>query len=746
MFGQKGNVLFMRGAPSLMMKKRMFYVLFPIILVVFSLILSNIGNIAIAKSELYQAEATKQQLRDVSINPKRGIIYDRNMNILAKSATVWTVFVSPNDINKKGQAECEKVAAPLSDILKIDKAIILQKLNKKNFYEVIAKKIEKPEADKIREVVKKLDLVGVHLVEDSKRYYPNGDFASSVIGFTGDENKGLYGIEAYYDKYLQGKKGRLVAAKNAKGSDMPFKYEKFYEPEDGNNIVLTLDEVIQHYLEKSLNDTIKLHKIANRAAGIVMDVNTGEILAMASKPDFDLNKPFEISNPDVLNAINSLPKEQQKAELSKAREAQWKNKAITEIYEPGSVFKVITGSAALEEKTSSLSDRFSCSGSIMLPGFSKPMSCWKAGGHGIVDFKQAMVVSCNPSFIQIGNALGVQRFSKYVKAYGITERSGIDLPGEESSLYIPESRMGVVELSSCAFGQSNKVTPIQMICAVSAAVNGGKLVKPHIVNKITDKDNNDIKKFSTTIKRQVISEETSAIMRDILEEVVAAKGGGNAYVKGYRIGGKSGTSQKGNQSENGYISSFLGFAPANAPKIAVLIICDNPQSGQSFGSVIAAPAIASVMADTLPYIGIEPAFTAQELATLEVALPNLVSLELQAAKMKLLNAGITPKVLGEGSTVIKQVPGVGAKVPRGGSVILYTQDGPEQSVSVPNLVGLSPAEANKILVNLGLNINITGGGANNANSKVQGQSVPVGQKVTKGTVINVSCVAASLEG
>lgn len=745
----------MSKGPTQKIKNRLNRVVIALILLGFTAVLVNLFYESVIKSDFYQTKALENQMRDITVTGKRGTIYDRNMKAIARSATVWTVFISPNDLNAiKDETERENqralIAENLSTILEVEKDSIIEKSKKKNYYEVIKKKVEEPEVDEIRAFAKEHDISCVHLVEDSKRYYPYNELASSVIGFTGSDNQGLYGIEAKYDEYLTGTPGRIVSAKNANGTDMPLTYEKMYEPKDGNSLVLTLDYSIQNFLEKALDATVSQFNPANRAAGIVMNVNTGEILAMSSKPDFNLNEPYEITDSALAATLEGLEGDALKEARSAAWERQWRNKAITELYEPGSVFKVVTASAALEEKKVTMDTSFHCTGSKKVA--SETMHCHVRSGHGTENFAQAVVNSCNPAFIEIGQMLGADLFTKYVRSFGLTtgSKTGIDLPGEQAcQTYSDGSAMSIVDLASCSFGQSNVVTPIQMITVMAAVVNGGKLVTPHVVQKILDEDGNVVKNVETEVKRQVISEETSEAMRPLLEGVVAANGGSNAYVKGYRIGGKSGTSQKKNDAVNKkYISSFCTFAPVDDPEIAVLIVVDEPDVSKGYyGSVVAGPACASVMADTLPYLGYEPQYTEEELAQQEVPVGNYVGMDILKAQNEVTNDRLKAFVKGSGNTVVKQVPTRGTSLSQQGKVILYTEeDAAETTVTVPKLVGLSPSAANTVLTNLHLNIKLNGGAANATGAKVVSQSVGEGEKVPIGTVIEVECRTTASDG
>lgn len=736
----------MSKTPTLKMKNRLNRVVIALIVLGFLGLIVRVGYITIGENERFSAMASAQQLDDLTVNAKRGTIYDRNMKVLAQSATVWKVVISPADLKED---EKVKTAKALAEILDLDEKEVLEKANEKNRYQIIKKQVEKPEVDKITKFKEENDIYAVYTIEDSKRYYPYGNFASTVIGFTGDENQGLYGIEAYYDDYLKGTPGRIVTAVNANGTDMKFNYEKYYEPKNGNGLMLTIDESIQHFVEKTLEQVIVEHKVSNRACAIVMDVNTGEVLAMATKPDFDLNDPFTITDKSVLKEINKLKGKKRTSALSAAREAQWKNKAITELYEPGSVFKVVTGSAALEEKVVSLESTFHCNGrySFDINGV-KPIRCWKTSGHGTLDLTGAYVNSCNPAFITIGQKLGLNKFYQYFKSYGMTEKTGIDLPGEANSVTMPYDDYGIVELASASFGQTNAITPLQMITAFCAVVNGGYLVQPHVVKQQLDDNGNVVSTTQTTVKRQVISEETSKIMRTILEEDVTANGGSSAYIKGYRIGGKSGTSEKLAQNKDdpdARVSSFIGVAPANDPQIAVMVMVDEPRAGEVYGSVVAAPAVASIMADTLPYIGIEASYTAEEAAELEVTVPNVKGEGIVAAQNKITNTGLKYKVIGSGVKVKKQMPENGTTMPKEGTVVLYTSDTKDDMVTVPNVVGLTPSSANTELTNAGLNIKFTGA-YGNINAKVRTQSVKQGAKIARGSVITVECIHSDETG
>jgi len=720
------------AAPNLKIKRRIlvllcFYTILSIALIV------RTGWIQIHDAEKLQKEAIEQQTRDRIINSKRGTIYDRNGKPLAISASVETVSVTPNEIKKAGNAE--EVAAKLSEILGLKYEDVYKKITKNSYYEIIKRKIEKKEADEIR----KLNFKGVKLDEDTKRYYPYGDFASHVIGFTGTDNQGLNGIEILYDKYLKGLPGRIVSAKDAIGTDMPYKYERYENPQDGANLILTLDEVIQHFVEKHLETAVIENKIGNGAAAIVMDPKTGDILAMAVEPDFDLNNPFEIQDPAVRQELESLNGDEYKEKYNLELQKMWRNKAVVDTYEPGSTFKIITSAIALEENVVRLDDIFTCTGVKRVSVHN--IRCWKAGGHGTLTFVQGVQNSCNPVFMEVGARIGADPFFRYVKAFGFRDKTGIDLPGEAVGAFHQLKDFKEVQIATTSFGQSFTVTPLQMITAVCAVANDGVLMKPRVVKQMTDQEGNIIKSFEPEIVRQVISKETSSTLRSILESVVSEGTGGNAYIKGYRVAGKTGTSEKLPRGSGKNIASFVGFAPADDPRVACLVMLDEPNGDQYFGGVIAAPVVGKILDDTLRYLGVEPVYTDEELMTMDVVVPEVRNLELKQAQEAIKSANLNYKVVGTGNTITDQTPKPGAKITEKSTVILYTQgETPAENVIVPDVSNKSVLEANQILTNAGLNMRIAGGGSMDAKSgstAVVKQEPAAGTAVSPGTVVTV---------
>ncbi len=574
--------------PNKMMLTRILAVMLVLIIALSVVSTGSLVNIMIIKGEKYQKDASEQQLYDSLVTAPRGDIYDRNMQKLATSSPAWTVYITPNGIKslkKESDAEAvrKKIAEGLSEILEMDYNTVYDYTGKKSYYVIVKKKVEKTVADKVRQFIlenKDLELSQyIGLDSTTKRYYPNGNLASVVLGFVGSDDQGLSGLESYYDNELTGTAGRVVAAKNAMGTNMPFSYEKVENAVKGGSLVLTLDNYVQYTADKYLESAIEEYQIAERGAAVVMNVNTGAILAMSVKGDFDPNEPFTLSSADQKKVSETADEGEKKKLQSELLNRQWRNKAVSDTYEPGSVFKAVTAAIALEENLVNKNSSFFCNGHATVAGQS--YHCHKTTGHGSQTLMQAISNSCNPAFITIGQLVGVSTFSKYFKAFGFTEKTGIDLPGEASSTYHKEEKMGPVELASSSFGQSFNVTPMQLICAIAATVNGGYLVQPHMVEKILDENNKVKKTVVTSTKRQVISESTSATMRELLN-FVAENGAKNALVAGYNIGAKTGTSQKLSKIQQTgdkrlYIGSCATVAPIEKPEIAILVMLDEPK-------------------------------------------------------------------------------------------------------------------------------------------------------------------------
>lgn len=737
---------------------------------------------SILDGDKWRMLATDQQLSYVVIKANRGSIYDANGTVLAQSSTVWDITISPHNIEnanvkakeaydkeakkmiEKGETpepyveRAELIARGLSEILGADyEKIKTACTDYDNQYYIVQRKVEKPEANEVTAFMNEngLNSDDIYLWPTSKRYYPNGSLASNIIGFTNFDGDGVYGLEAYYDDYLSGTDGKAVYAVSADGRELQNSSDAYYSAVDGYSLMLTLDEVLQHYLEKNLELCVSQHQVINRACGIIMNCNTGAVLAMATAPSFDLNSPSELKSSYDLQLLEEMKaagatEEELDEKEAALREQQWKNKAITELYYPGSVFKTVTCASALEEEVVSKESTFVCNQVEVVAG--TRIKCWASYAHGTLTLQEAVTKSCNPSFIQIGQRLGADKFCDYFEAFGFTEPTGIDLPGESGSLYVPRSRMGLVELASSSFGQTNKVTPLQMATALCAIVNGGYLVTPHVVDKVLDADGNVVKTTETQIKRQVISEETSAQMREILENVVNTNGGSNAYINGYRIGGKSGTTEKIDErnkllAETGvdkmtYVPSFAAFAPADDPQIVMLVMADTPTGTQYYGSAVAAPVVSAVLKEGLPHLGIYPTYTAEELAKMDAAVPYVMGLEPQRAEAKLIAEGFEVRYVGDtssGATVTTQIPASGSSIPKGSTVVLYIgNDETLQSGTIPDVTGMTVSQANEAVINAGFNIKISGGAANNANATASAQYPLGGTDAYKGNVVEVT--------
>lgn len=738
----------MHDKPTKSMILRIFISMLIIISITAVVPFVRLVDLAIVNGEKYQNAALEQQLYDTLLSAPRGDIYDSNMNLLATSSTAWTVYITPNGISKiddktEQTAVKNTIADGLSSILDIDRETIYSYTEKKSYYVTVKKQVDKEIADKIWKFLDDNSDLGlssyIGLDETTKRYYPNDRLASVVLGFVGSDNQGLAGIESYYDTELTGVSGRVVAAKSGQGTDLPFTYERVEDAIQGNSLVLTIDNYIQHIAEKYLEAGVIANNAQDRGGCIVMNVNTGEILAMAVKGDFNPNSAFTLSADDQEKVDAASSEDEKKVIRSELQNKQWRNKTVSDTYEPGSVFKVITAAMALEENLVNTNSTFTCNHKIVIAGHE--YHCHKTSGHGTQDLVKTMVNSCNPAYIMIGQLVGTNNFAKYFEAFGFTQKTGIDLPGESRSVYHAASAMGPVELSSSSFGQTFQVTPIQMITAVSAAVNGGYLVQPHLVSKILDSEGNIKKSVETTVKRQVISKATSSTIAKMMGAVVTQSTTKNMYVAGYSTGGKTGTSQKmiklvGSDEEK-YIASYLSIAPVDEPEIAVLVMIDEPSAGQYYGSAVSAPIGAEILTEILPYLGYEPQYTEEELASLSISVPSVVGNTVSVAKGKITNSKLTYKVVGNGENVIKQIPAATESLHAGGTVIIYTdgQEGATETTTVPEFNGLSVSASNATAKNAGLNIQFAG---NTSGSVIAyKQSIASGSSVEKGSVITV---------
>lgn len=719
------------------MKKKMLIVLIACI-IGFIYVLGHVVKWQIIKgSELSQA-AVEQQTRDKTINSKRGSILDRNGNVLAASVSVETVTASPVDV-KKNDTSIEEISQNIATLLGMEYESVYKKINQNTSYVIVKRKVDKSVADQVRAYLNDNDISGFTLVTDTKRYYPYDNLASHIIGFTGTDNQGLAGIELQYDSYLKGASGRLITASDASGSEMPFDYEKLIDPEDGLNVVLTIDENIQRIAEKYMEQAVEENQLANGACAIVIDVKTGEILAMTTKPDFNLNDPFVITDEEKLAEIHEYPEgEERNVKYSEALNKLWRNKAVVDAYEPGSTFKIFTSAMAIEENVISNNDTFYCNGSKRVANYN--IGCWKHAGHGSQTFARAVQNSCNPAFIEIGARVGASKFYDYMSGLGFREKTGIDLPGEVVGLIAERERFNEVELATSSFGQGFTVTPIQMITAVNAVANNGMMVKPHIVKRFVDSEGNVVKEFGTEEIRQIISESTSKQLREVLESVVSEGSGSGAYIKGYRVGGKTGTSEKLPRGNGKYVASFVGIAPCDDPEIVCLVMLDEPTTGVYFGGIIATPVARSIMEETLAYLGIEPSYTTEELATMETTVPNVIGMTIEEAKAALDGANLKYSIDGSGETVLNQLPKAGVKVNQGSTVMLYTEEKmTNTTTTVPNLLNMTVNQVASAVSSAKLNLNVVGAGSTTSNEAVLSykQSLEPGTVAEIGTTITV---------
>ena len=740
-------------SPNRIMLRRALFLMIVCGIVAFIVLAARLFSIQILHHEEYESAAVGQQLRQTAVPARRGTIYDRNMNILAMSATVSNIYISPAEIQMYDE-DPELIARGLADILDLDYEAVLAKTeDTKSWYATVARKVEDDLTEQVRAFKEENDLKGVKIEEATKRYYPYSSLASHIIGFVGVDDYGLAGIEYSYDSTLSGSDGRIVRATNARGTDMLFTdFEDYYDAEDGRSAVLTVDTTVQYYLEKYLTLARQDYDVQNGAAGIVMDVNTGAILAMASLGSFDLNDYLSVSEEDEAQ-INMASTQQQRDELlTAARTRQWRNKAVSDTYEPGSTFKIITLAMALEEGLVNENTSFFCGGHVDVIGRTKPVNCWRTSGHGSENLAQAVMNSCNVAFVQIGLRVGPEKFYEYIDAFGFFDETDIDLPGEAGSLWWEEEIFcddeNLSQLAAASFGQTFNISPMQLITAVSAVANGGYLMKPYIVSDVLDAGGEPIEHTEPTVVRQVISAETSAVCCSILEQVVGSQQGTgkNAYVAGYRVGGKTGTSTKTTvEASTGvkeYIVSFIGIAPADDPEIAVLVLLDapSPESGIYIsGGQMAAPVVGNIMAEVLPYLGVEPVYTEEEMALADKTVPDLVGLGLEEALAALEEAGLAGRSVGDGDTVTAQIPAAEAVVAAGSEVLLYCGAEPETSgVSMPSLAGLTYAEARLVMAEQGLYICDDSTMLPGDSVTVVKQGIAAGDTVAPGTVVEVT--------
>ena len=741
-------------------------------IVAFLPVAGMLTNLMVFRHEEYAQRALNNQTRTTTVTASRGSIYDRNMNVLAVSASVENVFLDPKELHDNDE-DIDLIANTLGGILNLEPSWIKEQAADITMrYKMLARKQSAEVTDQIRTFINENDIIGIHLEPDSQRIYPNGTLAAQVIGFTNASNVGAEGIEAYYNSLLEGTEGKVITTKGNYETEMPYSYEKYYEASDGDSVVLTLDTTVQYYLEKNMESAIERYDVQNGAFGLVMDVKTGEILAMSTLGSYDPNNYLEIGDGDVQTELDQLQQayllqpegsaayEEAKAAydeaLVEARLAQWRNRVVSDGYEPGSTFKIITMAAALEEGTTTVNDSFYCGGSEMFSGRSQPLHCWRHEGHGAETTAQALQNSCNLALAHIGLDLGGAAFYEYVQAFGLLETTGVGMSGESAGYFFSEDTITNPNANgydaaviASSFGQTFEVTPIQLVRAIAAVVNGGYLMQPYIVSQVLDAGGNVVEQTEPTVVRQVISEETSAIMREMILSVVEEGTAGNAKIAGYAIGGKTGTAEKtGQVDEEGNavddkIVSFVGIAPMDDPQYIVLVALDTPSEETGIyisGGVMAAPTVRGVMEDILPYLGVSRDLTEVDMSSVEVDMPDLAGCTESEAAKQLAEASLTYEVVGEGDTVTGQIPAAGAKLPGESEVILYMgEETPTEMVAVPNFTGMTISQAHQAAANAGLYVLARGADDDGSYVTATDQDVAAGTQVVPGTTIRVDC-------
>lgn len=768
----------------------------------FGAVITNLVRLQLVNGETLKTDAVDQSLQSTQLTPSRGTIYDATgTKVLAQSASVWTVALEPNYID---EGDDVKIAKGLSEILGLDYDAVLKKAQQNSYFVYVKRKVETEVRDEIVQYIKDEKIGrGITLMEDYKRYYPYGTTASTVLGFTGTDNQGLAGIETEYDSELTGTAGRLVSAKNAQGDDMPFQYDQYVQAQDGYDLVLTIDETAQSIVEKHLQAGLEACGALEGGTAVLMNVKTGAILALSTKGDYDPNDPFTISQEaedaipekveDALKkaqekeqqelntlqlAIDNAETDEARAEAKKAladyeridvttlrdeltdqmwaeaQNKQWRNKAVSDTYYPGSVFKMVTGSMAMESGVASEDSTYTCTGQWVFDDPTiDPISCWYHAGHGTETLVDGICNSCNPYMIWLGQKMGRHTFFNFFEAFGFTQRTGIDLPGEADSLYFSEDELNIVELATSSFGQNFSITPIQMITAIAAVANGGYLVQPHVVDRMLDSDGNIVKTTDTSYKRQVISEDVSKRMTAILQKNATSESGKNGYVAGYRVAGKTGTSEKvalyyqnlaeSNDRGMQYVVSYGGYAPADDPQYALLVFYDEPQIGGASGGTQAGPIFTAIMEEVLPYLGVDPQYTESEYENLSATAPNVIGMTMAEAKSHLEEQGFSGTVVGDAeddALVTVQVPSPGASIPKEGMVALYTEEpDPETYVEVPSFIGYDIDTCRYLAGLADVQVLVVGDGDS---GYAQSQDIAEGTKVKRGSVIRISFVSS----
>lgn len=740
-------------------RKGIFFLMILLGVVSFCAVAGMLVKLMLVDHDYYEAKAIRNQTRSTSVTASRGTIYDRNGNVLAASSSVENVFLDPLELSQN-KVDVPALAKKLAAVLDLDAGWIEEQAADTSLrYKVIKRRQAQEVCDKVREIIAEDKVIGVHLEPDSQRYYPYHDVAAQIIGFTNTENVGSEGLEAYYNDELQGTAGAVITTKGNYETQMLYSYEKYYQASDGDSIHLTLDTTVQYYLQKQMQDAVDRYDVLNGAFGIVMNCKTGEIVAMCTLGSYDPNDYQEIYDEDLRTQIEELYTKAEKqpenstarteafnaynAAVRDARLKQWRNRCVSDGYEPGSTFKILTLAAALDSGAVTTADTFYCGGSEKIEGREQILNCWNHAGHGSETTAQALQKSCNIAFAHIGLRTGGGTLYDYCRAFGLMEQTGIDLPGEASGVFHTRERLantasyGTSYLIATSFGQTIKPTPIQLVTAISAVVNGGYLLEPYVVSEIVDSEGNVVQQNARTVVRQVISEETSATMRQIIESVVTEGTAKNGSVVGYRIGGKTGTADKGNTGE--VVLSFMCFAPADDPKYIMLLTLDSPTGEGRGGGGTVAPYASRIMGEILPYLGVEPSYSAEELLGSDTTVNYVIGMTVADAEEKLKSKGFSVKVVGDGDTVTDQTPEGGTVIPGKSRVILYAgSEKPDTLCTVPSLVGLSPSEANMAVSSAGLLLRFTGTTDSGSGSvRVINQSEAAGAQVEAGTVISV---------
>ena len=752
-------------------------------IVAFVPLIGTLYHLMITEHDYYNEKAIKNQTRSTNLTATRGVIYDANMNVLASSSTVETVFIDPNEIAEQmKQPEnsnlLDQIARGLGEILDVEPSFVYEQAADKQYrYKVIKRKISEELADEVRAFISENSITGVYLETDLKRYYPNSSLAAQALGFVSSDNNGSEGLEAYYNEELSGTAGKVVTSKGNYGSEMLYTYEKYYDASDGSSLITTIDSTVQAYVEKNLQNAIDKYDIKNGAFCIVMDVNTGEIKAMATLGSYDPNNYLEIYDDTTALLLENeraaalaLPEasaayeaaiETYKQDVAAARMAQWRNRCVSDGYEPGSTFKLITLASALDSGAVTLNDSFYCGGQEKFTGREQILNCWKSAGHGAQTTAQALGNSCNIAFGHIGLRMGGDTFYDYLKSFGVMEKTGVDLPGEASGLFYERKYLndpanyGTSYLITSSFGQSFRITPMQLVRAVAAIVNGGYVLEPYIVSEVVDADGNTVEKNEKTILRQVISQQTSETMRTLMEQVVTEGTASAARTPGYRVGGKTGTSEKLDEyDENGQqvkdkIVSFVGVAPIDNPKYVVLVALDTPAYSENSekytvhgmyisGGLMAAPTVRDIFLDILPYLGVEPDYGSEDIRGVNFTVPDVIGMDETEAGELLAEKTITYRVVGTGSVVTDQLPVAGSQVPGNSQIILYM--GAEKQatrVEVPDFIGCSVADVNYLASNAGLYVQAKGTDRTDVYVLAAYQDIDPGTEVDRGTTITV---------